>query len=413
MEVVYRRCCGLDVHKETVVACVLVTAEDGSVTRQVRTFSTMTGALRVLGQWLTDQQVEQVAMESTGVYWWPVFNVLEEVGLAVLLVNPQHSKALPGRKTDVADSAWLADLLRHGLVRASFIPPEPIRHLRELTRYRTTLQQERAQEVQRLHKVLESANIKLAAVASDVLGVSGRLMLDALMTQGEPDPAVLAELAQGRLRAKLGELRQALEGRVKPHHRVLLARILEHIAFLEDSIAQLQPEIEAALRPFAETATLLQTVAGVGPVAAAGLIAEMGVDMTCFASDKHLASWAGICPGNNQSGGKRRRSKTTRGNKWLRGLLGEVAWAAVRTKGSCFGAQYRRLVRRQGKLKAIVAVAHRLLRVIYHVLRDQEPYRELGPDYVPPRDPERQTRRHIHRLEQLGYTVTLTPKEAA
>lgn len=287
MQVVYQRCAGLDVHKETVVACVLTTTE-GRTHQQVRTFSTMTAALRSLSAWLQTQAVEHVAMESSGVYWWPVFNILEEDGHAVMLVNPQHMKALPGRKTDVADSVWIADLLRHGLLRASFIPPEPIRILRDLTRYRTTLVQERVQEVNRLQKVLESANIKLAAVASDVLGVSGQLMLRALLTEEEPDPEMLAGLAQGRLRAKMGQLRQALEGRVKPHHRVLIARILAHITFLNESVAQVQEEIDHALLPFATAATLLRTIPGVGEIAAATIIAEIGTDMRCFASAAHL-----------------------------------------------------------------------------------------------------------------------------
>ena len=413
MQVVYQRCCGLDVHKETVVACVLQSGAAGRVRREVRTFSTMTAALRALSAWLRQERVEQVAMESTGVYWWPVFNVLEEEGHAVVLVNPQHMKAVRGRKTDVKDSAWLADLLRHGLVQASFIPPEPIRQLRELTRYRTTLVQERVQEVNRLQKVLESANIKLASVASDILGVSGQAMLQALLQEEEPDPAALAELAKGKLRTKLGLLRQALEGRVKPHHRVLLARILEHIAFLNESVAQVQEEIDRALVPFAATAALLRTIAGVGEIAAATIIAEIGSDMRCFASAGHLASWAGLCPGHNQSGGRRKRAQTTKGNKWLRGVLGEVAWAAIRQKETCFGAQFRRVARRQGTLKAVVAVAHRLLRVIYHVLRDQMPYRELGSTYLSPQDLQRQTRQHVRHLEQLGYAVTITPTAAA
>jgi transposase len=413
MQVVYERCCGLDVHKETDEACVLRPAAEGRVQREVRTFSTMTAALRALSAWLRTQQVEQVAMESTGVYWWPVFSILEEDGHAVLAVNPQHMKNVRGRKTDVQDAAWIADLLRHGLLQASFIPPEAIRNLRELTRYRTTQVQQRVAEVNRLQKVLESANIKLACVASDILGVSGQDMLHALLSTEDPDPAVLAELAQGRLRKKLGLLRHALEGRVKPHHRVLIARLLEHIAFLSESVAALQEEIERAIVPFQAAATLLRTIPGVNEVAAATIIAEIGTDMTCFGSAPHLASWAGLCPGNNQSGGKRRPAQTTKGNKWLRGILGEVAWAAIRKKGTSFGAQFRRVARRQGKLKAVVAVAHRLLRVIYYVLRDQVPYRELGPDHLSPQEAQRQLQRHVQHVEQLGYTVTLTPKEVA
>src|SRR5919201_1921327 len=281
VQVVYERCCGLDVHKETVVACVLRPAADGRVQREVRTFSTMTASLRALSAWLRTQQVEQVAMESTGVYWWPVFNVLEEDGHAVMVVNPQHMKAVRGRKTDVKDSAWIADLLRHGLLQASFIPPEPIRQLRELTRYRTSLVQARVQEV------------------------SGQAMLPALLTQDEPDPAALDELAQGRLRKKLGLLRQALEGRVKPHHRLLIARILEHIAFLAESVTQLQEEIDHAMIPFAVAATLLETLAGVGKCAAPPSLAETAPDRRCFAAAK-LGAWGGgFPPGQNRGGGGR------------------------------------------------------------------------------------------------------------
>lgn len=413
MQIVYHCCCGLDVHKETVVACVLHTPADGTVQRATRTFSTMTAALRALSAWLQAEQVQQVAMESTGGYWWPVFNVLEEDGHAVLLVNPQHMKALPGRKTDVADSAWIADLLRHGLLRPSFIPPEAIRTLRELTRYRTTQVQARVQEVHRLQKVLASANIKLAAVASDIRGVSGQLMLPALVSEAEPDPAALAELAHGRLRAKMGLLRQALDGRVKPHQRILIGRMLEHITFLSASVAQLEEEIAQTWAPFAPAVALLQTIPGVGEVAAAAIIAEIGTDMSCFASAKHLASWAGVCPGNHQSGGRRKRGPITTGNKWLRGVLGEAAWAAIKKKDASFGPQFRRIARRQGTLKAIVAVAHRLLRVIYYVLRDQAPYRDLGSEPRSPQEVHRQMPRHVRSLAQLGYTVTLTPTEAA
>jgi transposase len=413
MQVIYARCCGLDVHQETVVACVLTTQPSGPAAQEVRTVSTMTPALRQLSGWLREQQVEHVAMESTGVYWWPVFNVLEEEGHAVTLVNPRHMKAVPGRKTDVADSVWIADLLRHGLLRARCIPPEPIGILRALTRYRTTLTQERAAEVNRLQKTVERATIKLAAVASDVLGVSGQLMLHALISQEDPDPAVLAEMAKGRLRLHLGLRRQALEGRVKPHHRGVLARVLEHSTFLSASLAQLQEEIEPALLPCAEAVTLLDAIPGSGPPAAAVILAEIGEDMTVCASAKHLASWAGVCPGTHQSAGKRTGGTTTTGNKWLRGLLGDCAMAAINVKDSSFGVLYRRIVRRQGKLKALVAVMHRLLIGIYHVLRDKAPYRELGADYLGAQDTQRQARHHQHRLEQLGFPLTLTPKEEA
>src|SRR5437763_15092 len=325
MQVVYERCCGRDVHKKTVVACVLLTRPDGTVQRQVRTFATMTADLLALSDWLRGWGVTHVALESTGVYWQPVFNILEEEeGRTLLLVNAQHIKTVPGRKTDVRDSEWLADLLRHGLLRASFIPPAPIRDLRELTRYRKTLVQEHSAEVNRLHKVLESANLKLGAVATDILGASGRDMLAALLA-GERDPDVLADLARGKLRGKLPDLRRALVGRVKPHHLVLIERILAHLDFLEQSIAQVQDEIDQALAPFEEAVGLLDGIPCVGRTAAAAMVAEIGTDMSRFPADKHLTSWAGGWPGNKQSGGRRLSGKTTKGSPWLRAVLGEVA----------------------------------------------------------------------------------------
>src|SRR5215216_1314545 len=367
MEIIHERCCGLDVHQQTVVACVLVTGADGAVQRRVRTFGTMTADLLALSDWLDGLAVTQIAIESTGVYWRPVFNILEGEGRAITLVNPQHLRAVPGRKTDVKDSAWLADLLRHGLVRPSFIPPAPVRDLRELTRYRKSLVQQRTQEANRLHKLLEGANLKLAAVATDILGKSGRDMLAALLG-GEQDPAVLAELARGKLRAKLPQLRQAFAGRVRPVHLVLLTQILAHIDYLEGAIAELQREIAAALAPFGEAVELLLTIPGVKEVAAAAIVAESGTDMGRFPSAKHLASWAGVCPGNRQSGGRRLSGKTTRGNVWLRAVLSEIAWANARSKTGYLGAQYRRLARRRGAQKALVAVAHSLIVIIYHIL---------------------------------------------
>jgi transposase len=324
MQVLYERCAGLDVHQKTVVVTLLVTQADGKTTKTTRTFSTMTGQLRELAAWLDREHIEQVAIESTGGYWWPVYNLLEE-GRQVTLVNPQHMKAVPGHKTDVKDSEWLADLLRHGLLKASFIPPRPIRELRELTRYRKTLVQERAQEVNRVHKVLESANIKLAAVASDVLGASARRMLEALLG-GQRDVEAMAQLAHARMRRRIPELREALLGELRPHHRVLLRRLLDHIDFLDGSIAQVQAEIDGRLAPYAVQMALLQSIPGVNTIAAATIIAEIGVDMTRFPSAKHLASWAGVCPGNKQSGGKRLQAGMTEGDRWLRGVLGEVVW---------------------------------------------------------------------------------------
>jgi transposase len=410
MQVVHERCCGLDVHRKTVVACVLVSRGDGGVQRHHRTFSTMTADLLALGEWLSALGVEQVAMESTGVYWRPVYNLLED-GRTITLVNAQHIKTVPGRKTDVKDSEWLADLLRHGLLRGSFVPPAPIRELRELTRYRKTLVQERGHEINRLHKVLEGANLKLAAVASDVLGLSGRQMLEALLG-GEQDPGVLAELARGKLRAKLPELRRALEGRVQAHHRVLIARILAHVDFLEESLAQLQGEIAGCLVPFAEAVELLQTIPGIGERAAATIVAEIGTDMSRFPSAKHLASWAGVCPGNRQSGGKQLRAKPRGGDPWLKAALGEVAWVIARSRDTYLAAQFRRIARRRGAHKAIGALMHSVLVIVYHVLRDRRPYTDLGADYFDRLDTARVADHHVRRLQQLGYAVTLTQPSA-
>ena len=371
----------------------------------------MTADLLALNDWLNVLGVEQVALESTGVSWRPVFNLLEG-DHPIILVNAQHRKAVPGRKTDVKESEWLADLLRHGLLKASFIPPQPIRELRELTRYRKTLVQERAQEVNRLHKVLESANRKLAVVATDVLGASGRDLLAAILS-GEEDAAALAALARGRLRAKLPMLRQALQGRVQAQHRVLIRHVLAHVDFLEQQLAHLTTEIAEACAPFAEATTLLETIPGVAEAAATAIVAEVGTDMSRFPSAKHLASWAGRCPGNRQSGGKRLSGKTTSGNVWLRAVLGEVAWSTTHTTGTYLAALYHRLARRRGKHKAIVAVAHSILVSIYYMLRDHQPYHDLGSDHFDRLDTTPIQRHHIHRLEQLGYSVTLTPVAVA
>ena len=411
MDVVHARCCGLDVHKKSVVACVLITQPDSSVERHVRTFKTVTADLLKLADWLSTLQVTQVAMESTGIYWRPVFNVLEDDERTLLLVNPQHMRAVPGKKTDVKDAEWLADLLRHGLLRASFIPPAPIRAIRELARYRKTLVQERTDETNRLHKTLEGANLKLAGVATDVLGLSGRAMLAALL-QGERDPEVLADLAQGRLRAKLPQLREALDGRVQPQHLVLIDHILAHIDFLGQAIAEVQAAIESCLPPYEDALQLLQTIPGVKPIAAAAILAEIGTDMSRFPSAGHLASWAGLCPSNKESAGKRMKAPMNHGNVWLRAMMGEVAWASIRTRATYFHAQFRRLSRRRGPKKAAVAVAHSLLIVIFHVLRTGKPYTELGVDYFNTLDTARLQRHHVRRLEQLGYKVSLTPLAA-
>lgn len=412
MDVVHTRCAGLDVHKKTVVACVLVSTQ-ADVRKETRTFRTMTRDLRALSAWLREQEVSAVVLESTGVYWWPVFSILEADGVPITVANAQQVRGRPGRKTDVGDAHWLAELLRHGLVRASFIPPAEIRRLRELTRYRTTLVAQKAHEVRRLQKVLESANIKLGDVATDVMGVSGRQMMQAIV-RGESDPAVLANLALGRLAAKREALTAALDGRIEDHHRLLLGVILTHITAIEESIRAMDAAIREALVPFAGAVTLLESIPGINATAAATIIAEIGVDMTRFPTAGQLASWAGVCPGMNRSGRRTLSARTTKGDLWLRRVLGQCAWAAIRQKGSCFGAQFKRIVVRQGKQKAAMAVAHRLLVVIHHVLRTGELYRELGPDYVRPRDAEKVARRHVARLEALGYAVTLTsPPHAA
>jgi transposase len=338
--------------------------------------------------------------------------VLEDDERTLLLVNPQHMRAVPGKKTDVRDSEWLADLLRHGLLRASFIPPAPIRAVRELTRYRKTLVQQRANEANRLQKTLEGANVKLASVAADVLGVSGRAMLAALL-DGERDPDVLADLARGSMRAKVPQLRQALAGRVQPHHLVLINQILAHIDFLQQAIAQVQIEIERCLPPFEEAFALLQTIPGIRAVAAAAILAEIGVDMSRFPTAGHLASWAGLCPSNKESAGKRMTGPMNRGNVWLRSIMGEVAWASIKTRATYFHAQFHRIARRRGRNKAAMAVAHSLLIVVYHVLRTGQPYAELGAGYLDQLDAARIERHHVRRLEQLGYAVTLTPFTAA
>jgi len=407
MDVVYERCCGLDVHKTSVVACLLISRSAGEPVRTVRTFGTMTGDLLALADWLAAAGCTHVAMESTGVYWKPLWNLLED-GFELLLVNPRHIKAVPGRKTDVTDAEWIADLLRHGLLRASYVPNRPQRELRELTRYRTSLVRERTAAANRLQKTLEGANIKLASVATDILGKSGREILAALVA-GETDGATLAQLAQGRLREKLPQLEQALVGCIGPHQRFLVAEHLAHIDFLEAAIDRVSAEIAERLRPCAEAVARLDTIPGIGPYLAEALIAEIGTDMSRFPTAAHLASWAGMCPGNHESAGKRRSGKTRKGSPWLRALLVQAAHAGARKKDTYLGAQYRRLAARRGKSRAAVAVGHAILIIAYHLLRDGTDYHDLGPRYFDERDRRAVERRLVHRLEGLGYTVSLQP----
>jgi transposase len=374
MEILHPCCAGLDVHKKTVVACVRRIGPDGQVHTQVRTFGTMTAELLQLADWLAAEGVRQVAMESTGVYWKPVYHLLEG-RFELMLVNARHIKNVPGRKTDVKDAEWIAQLLQHGLLQPSFVPPPPIRELRDLTRQRAQLVHERATVVNRVHKVLEDANIKLASVVTDVLGTSGRALIAALMA-GQTDPDPLAELARGSLRKKRPQLRRALEGRVTEHHRFLLRTLMRQEEQLEGLIAQYDARIDEVVVPFARAAARLRGVPGIGARAAEVIVAEIGVGMEKFPTAGHLASWAGMCPGNDQSAGKRRSGRTTKGSQWLRSTLVQVAWAAIRTKETISQGVYRRWAKRLGTKKALVAVGHKILTVIYTLLKNQTDYQE-------------------------------------
>jgi transposase len=381
LDLIHSCCAGIDVHKKTVVVCVRRIEADGSVKSQVRTFRTMTGHLITMSDWLGEQGVGPVAMESTGVYWKPVFHLLEG-RFEVLLVNAHHIKHVPGRKTDVKDSEWIAQLLQYGLLKSSFIPPAPIRELRDLTRQRAQLVAERGRVAKRIQKVLEDANIKLSSVATDILGASGRAMLSALIG-GTEDPEQLADLAKGRLRQKNAELTQALRGFVSDHHRFLLRTLLRQIDQHESMIAEYTARIEEVCLPFCEAAGRLESIPGLGSRAAETIVAEIGTDMTAFPSAGHLASWAGLCPGNNESAGKRRTGKTTKGSQWLRTILVQVAWASSHTKETILSETYRRWAKRMGKKKALVALAHKILVVIYRLLKDNTRYEERWTAPVP------------------------------
>jgi transposase len=405
VEVIVERPAALDVHKAQVTACVRVPGEDGGRRSEVREFSTMVGGLLVLGDWLKAHGVTQVAMEATSVYWKPVWALLED-DFELLLVNARQVKNLPGRKTDVKDAEWLCQLLEAGLLRASFVPPKPIRALRQLTRYRKAQIKERQREANRLHKALEDTGIKLDCVATDILGKSGRDMLDALC-RGTTDPELLADLARSKLRKKIPALKQALEGRFEPLHALLVSSILAHLDFLDEQIERLSDAIEEQLRPFAPAVELLRSVDGIETRTAQNILAEIGVDMSVFPSAGHLASWAGQCPGNDQSAGKRRSGRTRKGSKWLNDALKDAAMAAIRTNDSYLQAQYQRLRPRVGHGRALGAVKHSILCACWHMLTTGETYRDLGGDYFRKRDPERQTSRLVAQLERLGHKVTL------
>ena len=412
MDLVYARCAGLDVHKKTVVAGVRVPAPQGGQRRgEVQTFPTTMSGLKALADWLVAHEVTHVAMESTGVYWRPVYAVLEGL-MTVLLVNPRHVKMVPGRKTDVRDCEWLAQLLECGLLRSSFVPPRPIRDLRDLTRLRKTLIRERGHHVNRIEKTLELANIKLGSVVTDLMGNTGRAILEAL-SLGIDDPDKLAACAQGLLRKKQAALREALVGRLTPHYAFLLQQHLSLIDALDAHIATLDARIAEAMAPFADAAALAQTMPGVATRAAQAILAETGVDMAAFPTADNFASWARLCPGNNESAGKRRPATTGQGATWLRATLQEVAWAAAKTKKSYYRALFHRLKARSDSKTAIVAVQHAMLVALWHMLKHRVPHQDLGADYFTRRDTERTRRHHVRRLEKLGYQVLLVKEEAA
>lgn len=410
IQVVHPCCCGLDVHKRTVQACVLCTSPTGEVVQHQRSFRTLSDDLLALGDWLASLGCTHVAMESTGVYWKPIFNLLEGL-FTVWVVNAQHIKQVPGRKTDVSDAAWIAGLLRHGLVRPSFIPAQEQRELREVTRYRRSLVDERTAEVNRLQQTLEGANIKLASVASDITGQSARAMLERLVA-GVSDPALLAQLAQGRMKTKIPELERALAGRFGAHHRFLVARQLAHLDALDALIAEIDAEVANRLAPFEDEVALLDTIPGVGRRTAEDLLAEIGPHMAQFPSAAHLASWAGMAPGNHISAGKRTGGKTRRGSRWLRTILVVAAQAVGRSKDPVLGARFRTLAARRGKQRAAVAVGHSILVLAYHLLRDHQPYHPPLPLTRSPR-PVVSTEDLVEQLRARGFTVTLHPLSPA
>jgi transposase len=409
MQVVYARCAGLDVHKESVSACVSV-CEGKDKRQETRQFGTFTGDLLALADWLKDQSVTHVAMEATGVYWRPVWAVLEGQ-FEQMLVNPHHIKAVPGRKTDTRDCEWIADLLQHGLLKGSFVPPTPIQDLRDLTRYRAELRQSQNRVANRIQKFLEQANLKLSSVASDTLGLSGRRMLEAIIS-GQDDPQQLARLAQGKLKRKIPQLEQALAGRVRDHHRFLLGEYLDEWKDLGERIQRMEQEIDKRIGPFEEAVALWQSMPGVDRVTACNLVAEVGVDTKPFPTAQQLASWAALCPGNHESAGKRMSGKTRDGNKWLRRSLCQAAWAVTRKKDCYLSAQFKRLAARRGVKRAVMAVAHTMLVIGYHMLKTGQGYHELGGDYLERINKHQLQRYYVKRLQRLGLVITIEPATA-
>ena len=413
MELLYTHCAGIDVHQNSLSVCALTpgsgATEEPAI--ELRSFGTFTGEIQLLCEWLKEAGVTHVAMESTGVYWKPVWNVLEPL-FTIILANAQHIKNVPGRKTDKADCQWIARLLRHGLLKPSFIPEPRIRELRDLCRTRTSLTRQKTAVVNRLQKVLEDANIKLASVATDVMGVSGRSMLREMIA-GNTDPILLADLARGPMRRKLDALRAALTGTVNPHHRFLLKRHLHQAEELEQDIRVLETEIVSKVNPFEGLLTLWMTIPGIDRIAAWSLLAEVGADMDQFPSARHLVSWAGLCPGNNESAGKRKSSRTRKANPWLRGLMTQIAWAAAHTKDTYLSQQYRRLLAKRGKKRALLAVANTVLTIVWHIGKHGNPYRELGADYFDRLKGNQAQRYHVRKLEKMGLKVTITPAHQA
>jgi transposase len=428
MDILLAQCAGFDVHKKTILACALTVSPEGKIAKEIREYRTMTRDILNLADWLAGLQVTHVAMESTGVFWKPIYNLLEG-RFEILLVNAQHIKQVPGRKTDVRDCEWIARCLQHGLLRASFVPARPLRDLRDLLRHRAQLSSEKTREANRIHKILEDANIKLGAVASDILGVSGRDMIRAIVA-GEQDSSRLAELARRKLRGKIPELRVALEGNAMEHHRFMLKMHMEHVEYIESQIELITQRVEQLMAPqqspkrpsnppaaskpasetplqFQEAVELLEKVPGCDRTVIENILAETGLDMSRFPSAAHISSWTGVCPGNNESAGKRRSGKTSKGSRWLRRSLCQAAWASARSAGSYFSEQYRRIAARRGKKRAIMAVAHSLLVTIYHMLKTRTPYRELGSNWFDQLNPEKLTRYLVKRLEALGHKVTL------